>query len=497
MNRKRTEVAFRHRAPVSLFLVTLAGLGLCLLSSGCLHSRPRRSAPRAQVSSLRGNTNVLAEPVSADALETEVMRFADSYALAVAQAVDDYEAAATNQDARIQAVQWKVSQATAAFVDATGPNPVLNALDLVVLASVSRMVMEDEADRSFGPEAQPWLDTHRKLETNVWTAVSRVLKPPQQQELRDVIEEWRRKNPNLRYVGATRLRELAVAVGKTPRATTVGPNSVFGLLFLDPLAGLDPTAEALAETRQVAERAMYYTQRLPTLLNWQVQLLSLQLTAQPEIKTALADAGSLTKSSEAFARLADQMPEVVSRERQAAIQQVLDGLAAERTNFLNGLAVREQSTGELLGEARRTLEAGSEAARAVQASVKSIDEFVRYVSPKTEAAAAPATGRPFNVLDYGNAASQIGLMAKDLQSLLTGVNQTTPELARLQHQAADEAKGVLSRAFWLGLTLIFVLLPGSVLAGLTYQSLADKWKPQPALSSAPPLQLNSANRPNA
>ena len=60
------------------------------------------------------------------------------------------------------------------------------------------------------------------------------------------------------------------------------------MLFLNPLAGLDPTAMAIQETRQLAERAMYYSQRMPTLLNWQVQLLSLQLAGQPEIREILS-----------------------------------------------------------------------------------------------------------------------------------------------------------------------------------------------------------------
>src|SRR5208283_2461220 len=111
------------------------------------------------------------------------------------------------------------------------------------------------------------------------------------------IQDWRRRNPDQRYVATTRLRELAIAVGQMPKAVTTAPNSIFSLLYLDPLAGLDPTAAAIQETRQLAERAMYYSQRMPMLLNWQVQLLSLQLAAQPESKQLLADANRLTRSS--------------------------------------------------------------------------------------------------------------------------------------------------------------------------------------------------------
>jgi len=289
--------------------------GLALLSNGCLNLGGRRSQ-RVEIGSLEV-TNFSGQPVLVEVLQTETMRFADNYATTVAQAVDDYVGTDPSSDARIQAVKWKLSQATAAFIDAAGPNPVLNALDLVVLATVSRMVMEDEVPRIFGEQGENLVATQRKLETNAWLAVKGALKPEQQQELRNLIEEWRRRNPDIRYVGAIRLRQLAESVGRVPRAASSGPNSIFRLVSLDPLAGLDPTAEAIAQTREWAERAMYYSQRMPTLLDWQIQLLSLQLAAQPEIKQVLADSDRLTRSTAAFAQLADQMPKVINEQSQA------------------------------------------------------------------------------------------------------------------------------------------------------------------------------------
>src|SRR5208283_986920 len=177
-----------------------------------------------------------------------------------------------------------------------------------------------------------------RLETNAWALADRLLKPDQQKELMGMIEAWRRQHPNQRHVDAIRFRELAAAVGMSQQVASPPPNSVFSLLFLNPLSGLDPTAQAIQETRQLAERAIYYSQRMPTLLNWQVQLLSLELANQPETKQILSDAERLTRSTEAFAQVADQLPKLVNDQRQAGIQQLLDGLASERTNLLAGLA---------------------------------------------------------------------------------------------------------------------------------------------------------------
>ena len=233
---------------------------------------------------------------------------------------------------------------------------------------------------------------------------------------------------------------------------------------------------AIQETRQLAERAMYYAQRMPTLLNWQVQLLSLQLTSQPEARQMLADANRLTLSTEAFAKVADQLPGLVNDQREAGIKQILDGLANERTNLLAGLAAEEGKARQLLVEARQTLDAGSGMADSVSASIKTLDEFVRYVSPpQTNPAAAAANRHAFNVLDYGTAAGQVGSAARDLGALLTAVNQSAPEIARLRQDTTADAERMLHRAFWLGLALILILLAGAVLAGLAYRLLVRKW----------------------
>jgi hypothetical protein len=402
------------------------------------------------------------------------MRFADSYASQEAEAADDFIDKAATSQSRIAGVKWKLSQATAAYIDASGPNAVLNVLDLVVLATASRMVIESYGVDVFGEPAVAVLEVQRRLETNAWDMVDRVLNPAQQKELMDMIQAWRRQNPEQRHVEAIRFRELAAAVGKAQQVATPPPNSVFSLLFLNPLSGLDPTAAAIQETRQLAERAMYYTQRMPTLLDWQVQLLSLQLVNQPEMKQILSDTDRLTRSTEAFARLTDQFPKLVNDQREAGINQILAGLATERTNLLAGLAAEEQKVRALLAETRETLNAGSQMATSVNTAVQTLDAFVRSVSPSNNLPTAATNSKPFNILDYGTAANQVGVAAKDLGGLLNSMNETTPQLARFRQEATVDAQRVVQHAFWLGLALILILLAGSVAAALVYRLLSAK-----------------------
>ena len=416
---------------------TLLGLALFVLTlTGCSVLRLSSSPPKASVDSLQ-LTNRATGPVTLIVLQAQVMRFADTYVATVAQACDDTMTKATNSEMRTALLRWKLGQATSAYIDATGQNPAVNALDLLVLVSMARMVVEDYGVDTYGDAIRPLLETQRNLESNVWTLASGVLKPDQTQELRNLIAEWRAKNPHQRYVGPIRFREFVTALGRAPTQATTAPTSIFSLLYLDPLAGLDPTAAAITETRELGERAMYYSQRMPMLLSWQVEGLAYQLAGQPESQQILSDANRLAISAESFTKTAQSVPQLVA-------------------------------------DSRTTLDAVSSAATNLNAAIQSLTAFVQYVSPTNSAPSTNASSKPFNVLDYGTAAAQIGTAARELNAALQTLNQSTPELARVSGQTAADAKQIVDHAFRCGLVLILILLAGAVLAGLCYRLLVKK-----------------------
>jgi hypothetical protein len=437
---------------------------LAMALAGCSALNFSSSPPKARVSSFQLSTNVVTGLQALTVVQAQIMRFADTYAATIAQACDDITAQTTNSALRLSVLRWKLGQSTSAYVNAAGENPVINALDMLVLASMARMVIQDYGVETYGDAILPLLAAQEKMETTIWTMANSVLKPVQQKELKDLIQEWRAKNPHQRYVGPIRFREFVTALGKAPTKASSSPTSIFSLLYLDPLAGLDPTAAAIEETRELGERAMYYSQRMPMLMSWQVEVLSYQIANQPESKAIISDVDRLAASAEIFAKTAQQLPQLVNDQREAAIRQLLDGLKSE-----------EMKTRELLTEARQTLNAGRDMAGTVNTAIKSLDEFVRYVSPTNDNQTAASTNnQPFNVLDYGKSASQIGTAARELNELLTSLNQTTPKLAQIGQQTTADATRVVDYAFRRGLILVVVLLVGWVIAGVIRQVLANK-----------------------
>ena len=117
-------------------------------------------------------------------LQHDVMREADQYIARVAQATDVLTIKVGTPQARLAALQWKLSQGTAVFITAAGENPTLNAVDMVVISTLSRMIVEDYwVGKEFGEAARPLLEAHRALETNSWSLVTEVLTADQRQEL--------------------------------------------------------------------------------------------------------------------------------------------------------------------------------------------------------------------------------------------------------------------------------------------------------------------------
>jgi hypothetical protein len=462
-----SEYLLRQPRPIVSLVLPLVLLGCGV---ACSHFPFKRNA---------GPPNIAVEgkaPLTVPELQFEVLRYADNYSDSVAHAADQVSRDLGTRDAQVESLKWKLQQATAAYVNATGQNPVWNALDMVGLATVSRMVIEDAKSREiFGGSLEPLLETHRSLEATAWNLADQFLEPSERKELEDLFVEWRRQNPNERSVSGVHFREFAVALGKASTPGTVKSTSIFSLLYLDPFAGLDPTTVAIEQSRELASRTVAYAERMPTLLRWQAELLALQVARQPDPQELMADVDRVSHSVESVAKTAQGFPELVDTQRKEAIDQLFAGVTDQREALLADLDAREGKLRALLGETKQTLDAGAQMSDSLKGTIGALDAFVHYVSPPPDPNAPPAKpGKSFDPLDYGRAAGEVGGMARDLTALLSTVDKTAPQLGVLGQRTAEDLKGVVDRAFWRGLLLIAVLLIGAIFATLAYKALARR-----------------------
>ena len=436
-------------------------LGLCLplvaFSSGC---RVFKSAVKVPGQAVRAGTpnNKNAHPADPVIVQEALLRFSDEFATRMVLDLDQLRRG-TNPLAPAEVLRWKIALTSQIFSIASGPNAVVDLLDMTAFVSVARASVEaHRASEAFGESAQPMLDTCRNAEKKIWLLAGTVIKPEQQEELRSAIEAWRRQNSQPDSVLAARalgLSSLAEAVKADP--STRG--SVFSLIGLDPLSGLDPATREIEQTRMFAERALHVAQWMPTLLRWQVEFTSLNAVAMPEVQQLVTNSTQIVASVDRFAAVAEKLPGQVSAEREAIVKD---------------LQSQEKQLTPLIDQFRQTLTAGTQMSTSLNTTIGSFDGLMkRFGVGETNSAGPPNTNsRPFQILDYAQTATHLESMARQLTELIQLLDQTLADtnLARLSAQVAPVVqqaqvggKGIIDYAFWkgimaMGLALVFALI---------------------------------------
>jgi hypothetical protein len=393
-------------------------------------------------------------------IQQTCQRFADGFAGQVLESVGPLMKQATDVAIVDQLSYWQITQLNSAYTIATGPSPVLCQLDFVVLATLSRMVVEDTLAGLDDDLLGSLTAVYRELEREAWANAATVLTAAQLEELRRLIEDWRVRNPKVTLVVFVHFAEFAEAAGLSAEATGA-PGSLFGLLGLDPLSGLDPAVKQIEQTRLLAERAIYYMQRMPYLLDLQTHRVVLQATLAPEVKRANASLERATLAMETYAEIGTGLPDAIAREREALIEQ------------LSGEMLRQEAElRDLLADLQATLATGSETAVAVNAAVDSLDRLVARF-PRREPGTAPA-GRPFDIAEYTAAAAEFAGTARQLTALLEALGREGTPVAAAVADGAEAGRALVDYLFWRALLLGGLLIAGGFAASLAYRAVAAR-----------------------
>lgn len=329
-----------------------------------------------------------------------------------------------------------------------------------MLATLSRMVVEDTLIELDDDLLGPLTAVHRELEQEAWANVATVLAPAQLDELRALITDWRAKNPQVRLVGFVHFSEFAQAAGWSPE-TRSAPGSLFGMIGLDPLAGLDPAVQQIEQTRLLAERVIFYMQRVPYLLDLQTERVIAQATLAPEMKRANNSLERASLAMADYARLGAELPDALARERDALIDQLSGELLRQETE-LRGL----------LTDLQATLAAGSETAVAVDAAVGALDRLMARF-PRREPGTGAGAGRPFDITEYTAAAAEFGGTARQLTELLQVLGREGEPMAAVVTDGIDAGRALVDYLFWRALLLGLLLLAGGLAAAVAYRRLAS------------------------
>jgi hypothetical protein len=394
------------------------------------------------------------------ALQLNVMRFADEFVGRTGQAIANAQTDDESPDDRLLTQNWRVQQATAAYTIASGPNPLANAVDMVSLVALNRMMLEDRwVTERFGARIKPVQETYQRLETEAWNILDPVLSEAQIARLKEIMARWRADHPEVRTVSYVHFQDLADSVGAGQSAGDAQGGGLFSALGIDPFSSLDPAVREISQSRALAERTIYYLQRAPQLLDMQIVRLTYQFAVMPESKALLADAQRVSLIGSASDQLVQTLPSLLDRQREALIAQLVGVLQQESA-----------SISALTTNLRSTLEAGTDTAKAVHGTLDVVERITGQFTGKPATPAAEK-GPPFDIRNYTEMLREATAASRELDALAQRTDSLLPVLRVATQDTATRVDGILNHLFWLAVLLVLVATAAVLLAALAYRRL--------------------------
>jgi hypothetical protein len=325
----------------------IKGLVLCLLLATLLIGEGG-CAPAPKKPQVPPQTNDTAAEV-----QQALMGFADRFVPALAEACDYVEQHAQSPQAAAAARGRKIGSSMAALKNAVNPYPYAGLLDMVVMVTLLDDVAQAPATTQlYGDYGGHVREMMAAQKADIWATAARFMDEAQLQELRQSIKNWRDAHSDMSYVAFVRITDFPETRQLKTDTGDNRPGSVFGLLFLDPLSNLDPAVREVERSRQLAERAFFYLQRMPIIIGWQTDEIYNGMLATPEVQSAINStatvAGATTRFADIGQHVADtaeslrtdlpklrdntveKMEGAVARQRDAAIQQATTQISAQR-----------------------------------------------------------------------------------------------------------------------------------------------------------------------
>ncbi|MHC4128968.1 MAG: hypothetical protein ACYTE6_10760 [Planctomycetota bacterium] len=455
--------------PRRRFAVSLACLVLC--ATGCASSQQSTG----DISSVKQQQGIGPGGLTADQIQSQIMGFSDTYSAYMRQAVAEVMSADVTPQQRANAHRALLNSIYGAITIASSPNSLIAVMDMAVLVTLERTVVEEHFMPLFGDRMLPVLNVLKTAEAEIWELAGQVLEPEQVEELHEIINRWRADHPDQTVINTVRLSELGQYRRQIRETGGKQRSSVFSFLYVDPLAGLDPTMREIQRTRELTERVFFYSERVPVLVYWMARSLYYDLAAGAEMQQIMGNTTTFAAVSERFADSIEGFPDVIAEQRDAAVTQLtenitvererainqfMDGLTDQRQAFMDDLRAEEERLTGALAELKETIEAGTQLTSSFDALV------ARFESDPGEPA-----GEPFDIREYRQTAVELAQAARDLDALVKSVDQLMataqpgedePLLVATVEAVETSGARLIDRAFLRALVIVAVLVGGLI-----------------------------------
>ena len=300
-------------------------------------------------------------------LQSHVMSFADRFYSIMASEFIQYIALKPSKKNRYEVQRMVTYSVSQAYIIAAEEDPRVALLDVISMVMLGRIIFEEEGIKRYGSRVLPIIKGFKRAEKDIMQIALRILQANQIKNLRNIVRRWRQKNPEVLFFPLVRFSDFAAGRRESKLTRVDDPDGIF--------ESVEVATEEAEEFRLLAERGIYLATRLPQLWGLFGELWLARLLDNPDVAKVLEDLSRVSNASNRLAATADNLPDRISKERKAAIEQAMESLSKERSSaieqFFSELSVErkaaiedflaeEQRVKGVLGDLRETLEAGNQ-----------------------------------------------------------------------------------------------------------------------------------------
>ena len=167
------------------------------------------------------------------------------------------------------------------------------------------------------------------MEKDIWKLASRIMTPEQLDELAKVVLDWRKKNRKQVSINYIRFNDFGnLGLKPSMRRLTV-PGGLFASV---------KEATLIAQDMKVSiDRALYLMSRMQLVISFQINLAYLEMLFQPEADGIVDASRKMVGLTERYAEIAENLPDRISEEAAGLMGLMFADLAKNRDETISSV----------------------------------------------------------------------------------------------------------------------------------------------------------------
>ena len=422
------------------------------------------------LASFSSHASAQRQEVTRDQLQSDIIRYIMRYQGFMGQAFD--ELLETEDDIRLRMLLQETKLANNFGITniALQPYAEVNLLDVIVFASLTRIVLEDYwAPDVFGPEkGERLIEEALSLENQIWTLAETYLDLAEREELRTLIIQWRKNNSGIIYVEGVRFSDFADEFSDSALAR----RGRGALLF----TSISEAAAEIERARNMGERFLFYAQTIPFATREMLRLMTFDMLNEPDMRLAIENTSTMTAELRQFNLIIEALPDQVSKQIAAEREALMSELDEREGTLAELLAKTESSIKEaqvLVKEGRDLVKEGQELASMVEGTV---DKLIPLLAGGEEGSDSIAELQETLKL-ASSTARETDLLLTSIDRLLNSprLSGGTASIIEISDVAGSEVKAISNHLFLVIAGLILIAVVAAVSGAFVYRFLASRF----------------------